>query len=204
MFILDTTTRSLEIKLSGAVASTECPYVTSHVDVTTSTYVPGTKNGTTNGGSAVTIVSAPAASTQRQVKLISVRNSDSAPVTLTLQYDDNGTLRIISVTTLPIGASFVYTDGEGIRVLDSNGNLLTSTAVSAHELNHISGGSDPFLSSQTIEALGKRIRETGGPTDLVYGSISNAQYLMRSGSTVIGNQGTTEPALKIVTNTLFK
>ena len=138
------------------------------------------------------------------MKLISVQNSDSAPVTLTLQYNDNGTLRILSVTTLPIGAQFLYTDGKGTQVLDSNGNLLTSTAVSAHESNHISGGSDPFLSSQTLEALGKRIRETGGPTDLVYGSIPNANFLMRSGSTVIGNTGTTEPALRIVTNSLFK
>ena len=63
MFILDTTTRSLEIKLAGAVATLQCPYVTSYVDVTTTTYVPGTKNGTTNDGTAVTIVAAPAAST---------------------------------------------------------------------------------------------------------------------------------------------
>lgn len=123
MFILDSTVRSLQLKLSGAVATNQLPIVASYVDVTTTAYSPGANTTQTNDATAVDAVAAPAASTQRQVKLLTVRNSDAAPVTLTLQYNDNSTLRIIWSGALAVGDLLIYTDGEGLRVLDNLGQV---------------------------------------------------------------------------------
>jgi hypothetical protein len=121
VIVLDATTRSLEVLLGGAVAASQLPVVATYVDVTTSTYLPGSSNTVTNNSTAVTAAAAPAAATQRQVKLLSVYNADSAAVALTVRYNDNGTARKILTSTLQAGESLLYTDGEGFRALDANG-----------------------------------------------------------------------------------
>ena len=113
MIVLDATTKSLEIKLAGAVTTTELPYVLSYVDLLDSDESVsdvGSNDGTSNGGTAVSVLAAPAASHTRQVKFLSVNNADTVAATLTLQYNDNGTKRIITKTTLDVGDNFIYTD----------------------------------------------------------------------------------------------
>lgn len=60
-----------------------------------------------------------------------------------------------------------------------------SAAPAAHVTSHISGGSDPFTSAQLIEALCKRLRESGG-ADLALGAIADGEFLKRSGTSCIG------------------
>lgn len=148
MIILDSTVRSLQAKLSGAPATNQLPIVASYIDVTALAYTPGTNTTATNSGTAVDVVAAPAASTQRQVKLVTIRNSDTASVTLTLQYNDNGTARIIWSGTLAIGDTFVYTDGEGLRVIDSSGQMKSSGSGGAP------GGSDKNVQYDNAGAFG--------------------------------------------------
>ena len=50
MIILDSTVKSLEIKLGGAVATSEIPWVISWADITTTTFVPGSGDGVRGGG----------------------------------------------------------------------------------------------------------------------------------------------------------
>lgn len=59
-------------------------------------------------------------------------------------------------------------------------------AASPHVTQHITGGADPFTSMQTIEAICKRLQETGGPTTLALGAIADGQYVARSGATLAG------------------
>jgi len=127
MIILDATTKTLEIDLAGAVTTNQLPVVASYVDVTTTAYTPISSDTATNSTTAVTIVSAPAASTQRQVKLLTVYNADTVSVTVTIQLNNNSTLRSLVVVTLAVGSTLVYTDGEGWRVLTSAGAVVTST-----------------------------------------------------------------------------
>lgn len=122
MIILDSTTRSLEVVLGGAITTNQLPIVASFVDNTTTTYTPGSSNTATNSTTPVTAVAAPAASTQRQVKLLTIINTDTAAATVTVQYNDNSTLRVLFKVALAMGDNLVYTDGEGFRVVDSNGN----------------------------------------------------------------------------------
>lgn len=140
MIILDATTKSLEAVLAGAVTTNQLPIVVTFVDVTTTTYVPGATDTVTNNTTGVTVVAAPAASTQRQVKLLTVFNADTVAATATVRYNNNGTLRTLCKVTLVAGSTLVYTDGEGWRVLDTTGGIVASQTV--HHTTHESGGSD--------------------------------------------------------------
>lgn len=63
---------------------------------------------------------------------------------------------------------------------------LNAKASTSHKDTHKSGGSDEITSSDLLEAVIKRLRESSGPTDLTLGSIADGEYLKRSGSTIIG------------------
>ena len=65
MIILQDTNDSVEILLGGAVTTNQLPFYAAWTDTTTSSFTPGQTNGTTNNASAVTVVSAPGASTTR-------------------------------------------------------------------------------------------------------------------------------------------
>jgi len=123
MIILDATDRSLEIFLDAAPATNQLPIISSYVDVTTTTYTPATNHLVSNGTTAVTVVAAPAASTQRQVKLLVIRNKDTATRIVTLQLNVASTLRDIAKFTLAIDDVLIYTDGEGFKVLNSSGSV---------------------------------------------------------------------------------
>lgn len=121
MIVLDNITDTLEIILAGAITATNPDYYVSYVDVTTTTYVPGDANGATNGVTQVTMVAAPAGSTQRQIKFISVFNRDSANVTITIRLDDTSNERTLWRGILAPNEMVQYADGEGWNVLNSSG-----------------------------------------------------------------------------------
>ena len=128
MINLNATTKSLEIKLGGAVAAAEPIFTTSYVDITISTFAASDlieQDGTSNGATAVTITSAPGAGVTRQVKFISVYNADSASVALTVQLNNNGTKRVLLVAGLSSGESLLYGDG-GWVVLTTTGAIKSS------------------------------------------------------------------------------
>jgi len=129
MIILDTTTKSLQIVLAGAVTTSQLPWSATYVDVNTSTFAgsaASASDGVTNGGTAVTMVAAPGASTSRTIKAFQVQNKDTASATVTIIYNDNSTLRNIFVAILAVGDNLIYEDGQGFQVIDKNGNLKTN------------------------------------------------------------------------------
>ena len=159
MIVLDSTVKTLEIVLGGAVSTNQLPFVAVYVDVTTTAYTPIESDGASNNTTAVTMVAAPAASTQRQIKFLSVQNEDTANATVILQYNDNGTIRRICKFTLSPDDTLLYTDGEGMRVLDSTGSLKQSSSgspvssISIASANGFagssSGGTAPVLTLTT-------------------------------------------------------
>lgn len=62
---------------------------------------------------------------------------------------------------------------------------LNGKASTNHKSTHVSGGTDAFTSTDIIEAVVKRLRESGG-TNLVLGSVTDGQYLRRSGNSIVG------------------
>ncbi len=144
MIILDSALKSLEVKLAGAVTTTELPYVSSYVDVSQTTFGVtsiGEKDGTSNGGTAVTVVSAPAATTSRKVNYLSVVNVDTVAATITVQVNNNGTARIVARVVLQVGDCLEFTDARGFYVLDSTGHLKDTSIGAGTVTNAMLAGS---------------------------------------------------------------
>jgi hypothetical protein len=113
MIILDATTKSLQIVLGAIKTTTDMPFVLGYVDLLSSDQsisAVGSNDGTSNGTSVVAVLAAPAAGHTRQVKFISIQNADTITQTLTLQYNDNSTLRTIVQVALAVGDNLIYTD----------------------------------------------------------------------------------------------
>lgn len=133
MIILNATNKLLEVLLGGAVATNEPTWISSYVDIAAATYLPGSSDGATTGAAAVTVVGSPSSNMQRQIKLLTVYNRDTAPVTVTVRYKNNATSREVVSAVLAVGSSLVYTDGEGWRVITSAGVILMGTSLSLKE-----------------------------------------------------------------------
>jgi hypothetical protein len=118
MLVLDTTTKSITVAMSGAAATTNPDFVTAYSDDNGTTFVEGSSDGALNGTSQITLVASPAASTRRLIKSIFIENRDTASVTITVTLNNNGTLRNIAKVTLAVGDTW-STDG----VTDTNGNF---------------------------------------------------------------------------------
>ena len=131
MIFLDNTTRSLEVDLTGAVATNQLPFVASYVDINQQTFAQTNmpaSTGASNNTTAVTLVAAPSALTTRALKFLSIKNSDTAAVELWVQMNDNATLREIWKGTLAVGDTLFYVDCVGFKVVNSSGALKTSIA----------------------------------------------------------------------------
>ncbi len=87
------------------------------------TSVPIGNEGRTNGATPVTMLSAPAASTQRVVPRngINFYNADSASVTVTYQKNKGGTITILKTAII---ATLVYDSYPGVIVLDATNESL--------------------------------------------------------------------------------
>lgn len=78
-------------------------------------------------------------------------------------------------------------DGSGvISHISLNGIGPDDHHLENHRFRHISGGADAFLSSDLLEAIVKRLRESGGAT-LTLGSVADGQLLLRSGTNIVGS-----------------
>ena len=137
--VLDATTKTITAVMSGAAATNNPEFTAAYADSTSSTLTEGANDGALNGTSSVTLVAAPASSTRRVIKWITIQNKDTAPVTITILYANSSgsTTRQIAKVTLAINDTWT-TDG----TFDSTGKLKTSSiGVIANALTMNNGGS---------------------------------------------------------------
>lgn len=118
LLVLDATTKSIVCTMSGAAATTNPDFTAAWADNTGSAFTEGATDGALDGTNSVTLVAAPASSTRRAIKTITIENKDTAPVTITVSYNNNSTLRTIAKVTLNVGDTWT-TDG----TFDTNGSL---------------------------------------------------------------------------------
>lgn len=118
--ILDSTSKSLELITSAAVST---DYAVSYADNTSTGLTPGNSAGNVATATTTTILAAPAASTQRQVKWLSVRNRDaSLTQTVTLVLDVSATERhLTSAITLEAGEALTVTSEGRVIVYTASG-----------------------------------------------------------------------------------
>lgn len=133
MMILDTTSKTIQAVLGGAVTTNQLRVTSSYEDITTTTYAPGSNRVVTNNTTAVTVVGSPAASTQRKVLSISIYNKDTADAVVTVQsYDGTNTDEMVK-NTLDPGDTLYYGNHVGWRVTDSAGRVKTVTGTGSTE-----------------------------------------------------------------------
>jgi len=105
VLVLNSTTQTIEAFLSGAVTVTQPPFYAAWADNDGTTFTEGESDGVLNNTNVVTVVAAPAASTRRVVRSIIIYNADTAEITVTLQFNNNGTTRILYKQTVQPGDS---------------------------------------------------------------------------------------------------
>ncbi|SRR5580765_1727330 len=89
----------------------------SWVDTLTGTVTPGRLNSSISAAITTTVVPAPAASTQRNMKTLHVRNVHaSIPTDVTVQHTDGTITSQLYKTTLSAGQMLEYTDQAGFGV----------------------------------------------------------------------------------------
>lgn len=120
--VLDGTTKTIQAVMSGAAATSNPDFTVAYADSTSSSLTEGSNDGALNGTTAVTLVSAPSASTRRVVKWVTIQNKDTAAVTVTVTFNNSTgpTTRQIAKVTLQPNDTWT-TDG----TFDSSGNLKT-------------------------------------------------------------------------------
>jgi hypothetical protein len=157
--ILAATTSKLVVILAGAKTSLDCPFVASWVDITSTASTPGESDGVTNGITQADVVVAPAGSTQRYIKYLSIFNGDTGSITPTVSYSANGTLRTLAKVTLAIGETLIF-DGSW-KVLDAVGAIKTAMSGTGRLLASYvkSTGSSHVTGPQTTSI---RLRMVGG------------------------------------------
>lgn len=138
MLVLDTTSKSITIVMSGAAATTNPSFTAAYADNNGTTFTEGANDGVLNGTTAVTAVAAPAASTRRIINTITVENNDTAAVTITVGYLNTASTRVIVKVTLQVGDTWT-TNG----AYDTNGNLKQTGG---------SGGSGATITNDTTTA----------------------------------------------------
>jgi hypothetical protein len=121
--LLDDTSSTIQVLLAAAVTTNQLPVSSWYADHGASSFTPGANVTTTNGTTAVTAVAAPGASTQRQIKNITIFNRDTVDATVTVRYNDGtNTFNMISVTLHP-NDTLNFVDKMGWKIIDVYGMI---------------------------------------------------------------------------------
>lgn len=127
MIALTTTSQILELTTGSA---TNVDVVISYVDMTTTDTTLGDQQTLITSATTTTILSAPAASTQRQVKMINILNTSATPNTVTVKKDISATEYDIFYTTLQANENLTYLDGKGWTQYTATGQAYTANVTS--------------------------------------------------------------------------
>ena len=158
--LLDATTDTIEVKLGGSVTTRQPQFYASYNTITSTAITPAKNNGSTNNTTAVTVVPAPGASQQNQLRYCSVYNCDTFAQTVTIQINNNSTVRVLFTAYLFVGECMQYTPTSGWRVYNHNGIMKTfATAINPTSVrmppffNAINGTTNLTLANGTTYAF---------------------------------------------------
>lgn len=176
MIILTNTTDKVQVILDGAVTTNQLKCFSSYRDTTTTTITPLRNALTTNGVTAVDLIPSPASSTQRIIDYISVYNTDTVNASVTIRFNDNGTIYELFKTTLSTGEKIEFQEGAGFRVLTNAGSIRTS----------INQGNNTITSSLIAATLGSDVINANATantmadvTGLSFNVLANQRYYFK-------------------------
>lgn len=96
-------------------------------------FVTGGDDGQTNGATPVTVVASPAAATRRIVKSITVKNRDTAAITVTLRKVSAGGTRELCDVALGVDELLVWDDVVVLAATTDSVTLVLGGAVATTE-----------------------------------------------------------------------
>jgi hypothetical protein len=110
MILLNTTLKSLELVLEGAITTNALEWTLSAVDLDSAFKLSAvvSNDGVSNNTTHVTLLAAPASTHARQVKLLTVYNADTVDAVVLIKLNNNGTRRRMERVVLEPGESLVY------------------------------------------------------------------------------------------------
>ena len=124
---IDNTNETIEFVLGASVATSQASFSCVFDEQTASSLIPYETNGASNDTTAVALVSSPSSGNRRQVREMMFGNNDTAPITITVRYNNTSATRTVFKATLQIGEELSYNIETGWRVFDSSGLLELST-----------------------------------------------------------------------------
>lgn len=150
--ILDTSTAKLQVKLAGAVATSECPMTAQVIDIKdpvgrgASAEIPRSYNSITTGNTAVDLVPVPPTGVRRKIIGFSLYNDDTTAVTVTVQlYVSSTVTRILWYGALQSDENLYYSEDRGWYATDANANQKSNASST-------SGATSEALSAATSAA----------------------------------------------------
>ena len=190
MIVLNTATDVVRV-ITASANAVDC-HVTYVDNVTATPYLAARQNTAISSAGTTTILGSPAASTQRQVKKLSIVAKGGGN-TVTIQLFDGSTAFLLFGNGIPIsvGETIEYEDVTGWRVLDANGQLKQAFA--------------PPIPTLTL--LGNNTGGTANATALTMGQVSAMPGLLgrllgvttlQSGTTLTWNTLTRSAIVEIV------
>lgn len=152
-------------------------------DITTTALTPGLTNSLITTATTTTVVAAPGASTQRQVKMLTVYNSHaSSSNAISVQVYDGTNRAVLVKYTLLAGETLQWSEDENFRVIDASGQIKSVVAADT-ELPAAAALADN-TANPTVPAVAAFLmcydgstwdRCQGGLTDTDDGTIAGAQ-----------------------------
>lgn len=121
IFLVDTDDTLRVVTASGV--STIHMYA-AWADLTTTALTPGASDAQVTTATTTVLVAAPGASTQRQIKGLSIRNSHASSSNLiTVQFFDGATATELIAYTLLAGETLQWGEDENFRIIDASGQV---------------------------------------------------------------------------------
>jgi hypothetical protein len=116
---LSATTHTLEIVSDATATTTEPQYVISYNDHTSNgmTLPQSSVQGNLTGATTITALSAPAASTTRQISHLTVYNADTVTRVITIKKDVSGTEYVLVKASLASTATLEYSRENGFNII---------------------------------------------------------------------------------------
>ncbi len=138
MINLTATNHTIEITTSAA---SNVDVLASFADHSSTGAVLGDQHTLITSAATTAIVSSPAASTQRQVKLLNIINTSATPNIVTVKKDIGGTEHDLFRAELKEFETLTFTDGKGWAKFNAQGQLLTASIA----------GPSPFRNQKVLD-----------------------------------------------------
>jgi hypothetical protein len=161
LMILLTGTSDLVQLVTGSAGSIDVH--ASWVDNNAGTITPGRTNTAITTAATTTVVGSPAASTQRNLQTLNIRNKHATSSNLvTVQHTDGATAVQLFAYTLLAGEELSFMDGVGFRVIDASGSTKTVAATGRYLGTTVLTTGTTFTTKPQTTTIFIRVQGPGG------------------------------------------